>query len=628
MLLAACGEVRSSVDGGVGSGADADVPDVPEGTPQHTLTITTDGSGTGTITSVPAGIDCGSTCSAKFDEGTSVTLTAAESLDSTFVSWTGDACSGMGPCTFDLNADTTVGAEFALKDAATVVNVTSTTANGAYNTGKSISIDVIFSHNVTVTGGPPELALNAGATATYSSGSGGTTLTFMYTVGAGENSADLDYTNNAALALNGATVKDAFDINASVVLPQPGDAGSLGANKAIVIDTVAPTITNVTSSTGNGTYTTNNTISISIVFTEPVVVTGTPTLTLNSGGTASYASGSGTSTLTFTYLVGANQNAADLDYTSATALSGTIKDPAGTNAVLTLATPGAQGSLGANKDLVIDTCNGTQTFAYTGAINSFTVPSCTSSITIEAWGAEGGFGGSSTVKATGGKGARMKGTFAITPGIQLSVLVGEKGEDKQPYNGGGGGGSFVWQTGSQTLLIAAGGGGGAGGLNGTITPEHNGIDAVIGKDGTNGNGLPVGAGTGGNGGVAPGYSTYAAGGTGWLTKGANGATTGACGQVAQGGKPPLMGGTGGLAGGDTMYVGRGGFGGGGGAQGNCGATGGGGGGGYSGGGGGAGTGSPGAGYKGGGGGGSFNGGANQSNTPGVRSGNGQVIITW
>jgi hypothetical protein len=68
-------------------------------------------------------------------------------------------------------------------------------------------------------------------------------LAFTYSVGAGENSLDLDYASAASLSLNGATVKDSGGANpdADLTLPAPGAALSLGANKNIVIDTVAPT---------------------------------------------------------------------------------------------------------------------------------------------------------------------------------------------------------------------------------------------------------------------------------------------------------------------------------------------------------------------------------------------------
>ncbi|MGH3659699.1 MAG: Ig-like domain-containing protein, partial [Micromonosporaceae bacterium] len=76
----------------------------------------------------------------------------------------------------------------------------------------------------------------------YTSGSGTSTLTFNYTVGAGETSADLDYASTAALALNGGTIGDAAGNPATLTLPAPGAANSLGANKAIVIDTTSPVV--------------------------------------------------------------------------------------------------------------------------------------------------------------------------------------------------------------------------------------------------------------------------------------------------------------------------------------------------------------------------------------------------
>jgi hypothetical protein len=80
--------------------------------PPHTLTVSKAGSGSGGVTSSPAGIDCGSTCAHAFDAGTQVTLTAAASSGSTFAGWSGGGCSGTGTCTVTLNSDTTVTATF------------------------------------------------------------------------------------------------------------------------------------------------------------------------------------------------------------------------------------------------------------------------------------------------------------------------------------------------------------------------------------------------------------------------------------------------------------------------------------------------------------------------------------
>ncbi len=129
--------------------------------------------------------------------------------------------------------------------------VTSTTANGAYTTGTNIDIQVKFvkpsdgnSRSVTVTG-TPRIQLNVGPTtryANYFSGSTTSTLTFRYTVQAGDTSADLDYASTGALTLNGGTITNGGD-DATLTLPTPGATGSLGLNKNIVIDTTAPAIT-------------------------------------------------------------------------------------------------------------------------------------------------------------------------------------------------------------------------------------------------------------------------------------------------------------------------------------------------------------------------------------------------
>src|SRR5262249_1724757 len=103
---------------------------------------------------------------------------------------------------------------------------------------------------------------------------------------------------------------------------------------------------------------------------------------------------------------------------------------------------------------------GMQTFTASGVIDSFTGPACLSRLTIDASGAAGG--NATTNNGVGGKGARIKGNVAVTPGHTLSVLVGKQGVTGD-FIGGGGGGSFVWDTSSTALpLIAAGGGGGAG----------------------------------------------------------------------------------------------------------------------------------------------------------------------
>ena len=136
----------------------------------------------------------------------------------------------------------------------------------------------------------------------------------------------------------------------------------------MVIDTTAPTVTNVTSTTVDGSYKFGSTIPIQVVFSEDVNVTGTPQLTLNlNEDSCRLYNYSGSDILIFNYAIQVGHNDDDLDYKATDSLAlngGIITDIALNDAVLTLATPGAANSLGANKALVVDTTSPTvSTFA-------------------------------------------------------------------------------------------------------------------------------------------------------------------------------------------------------------------------------------------------------------------------
>jgi hypothetical protein len=90
----------------------------------YSLSIARNGTGTGTVTSSDSLINCGVTCSASYNAGSSVTLSAAPFSGSTFAGWSGGGCSGTGGCTVQMNSATGVTATF---------NVISNNSNMTWN---------------------------------------------------------------------------------------------------------------------------------------------------------------------------------------------------------------------------------------------------------------------------------------------------------------------------------------------------------------------------------------------------------------------------------------------------------------------------------------------------------------
>jgi len=219
---------------------------------------------------------------------------------------------GGGPYTFTRTGLTSFG-PFAVFTAANVSGVNSSTADATYAAGDVISVQVNFSEAVNVTGAP-QLTLETGTTdrvINYASGSGTSTLTFNYTVQAGDNAADLDYTSTTALALNGGTIKSADGDDVSLVLPSPSAAGSLGANKAIVVNatgvllSTSPTLTFTSSAGMSSTAVDGNGTSSAISDLDLLIFAGDKSTGAYTAGTtmrwenASYfASGNGFNGLT------------------------------------------------------------------------------------------------------------------------------------------------------------------------------------------------------------------------------------------------------------------------------------------------------------------------------------------
>jgi hypothetical protein len=210
--------------------------------------------------------------------------------------------------------------------------------NAAYGAGQHLDVAVDYTQAVTVTG-VPSLTLTVGSatrTASYFSGSGTATLVFRYTVLAGDLDADGVALGNS-IALNGGTI-------ARGVTAAPLTLAGVASLADVTVDALPPAVASV-AIPPDARYLTGQTLALTITFTKTVTVVtsgGTPSIALTIGAAnreAAYQSGSGTAALTFGYTV----RAGDLDVdgiaiaSSIVLNSGTLRDAAGNDALLTLA---------------------------------------------------------------------------------------------------------------------------------------------------------------------------------------------------------------------------------------------------------------------------------------------------
>ncbi|MDB2346219.1 hypothetical protein N9V61_05315, partial [Flavobacteriaceae bacterium] len=150
------------------------------------------------------------------------------------------------------------------KTAPTVTTVRTSSALGTYTdddndpaNSDTISIQVNFSEVIYVSGSIPTLEMETGSTdrlASYSSGSGSNTLTFIYTVQDGDFTSPLNYTSTAALSENGAIIIDGSGNSTDLSLPATTEAASMQGATPIQIDAENPTF-NFSSTTSNASST-------------------------------------------------------------------------------------------------------------------------------------------------------------------------------------------------------------------------------------------------------------------------------------------------------------------------------------------------------------------------------------
>lgn len=128
------------------------------------LVVQKQGTGSGTVTSSPAGINCGSDCDQNYAEGSMVTLVASPDQGSVFAGWSGGGCGDTGNCTVTMTTDVSIKATFNNMNAGTLEfssatykvgegkgNVTITVTRSGGSDG-AVSVDFITSNGTAMAG--------------------------------------------------------------------------------------------------------------------------------------------------------------------------------------------------------------------------------------------------------------------------------------------------------------------------------------------------------------------------------------------------------------------------------------------------------------------------------------------
>jgi len=227
--------------------------------------------------------------------------------------------------------------------------------DGSFHVGDSIEISVHFSEPVILESGSLVMALDLGNTVTVSAAAyPSQVLSGAYVVAEDDDSADLNATGAILSPL--ATLRDTAGNDAILDIPPDGE---LSDNEDIVVDGIAPFVTSVTSTSGNGIYGRGTTVNVTVQFNESVTLAGgmlTATIMTNTSPEETEDVTLSVNPLDDSEYIGSYEVAngdynEDLDSTRVLLSGGTLRDRAGYDAILTI--PAGQ-SLSDNKDISID----------------------------------------------------------------------------------------------------------------------------------------------------------------------------------------------------------------------------------------------------------------------------------
>jgi glutamine amidotransferase-like uncharacterized protein len=220
---------------------------------------------------------------------------------------------------------------------------------GIYKTGDLLAFAVNFNDvvNVATGSGNPSLPITIGGItrqATYSSGTGTSTIVFTYSIANGDSATGLagSVTIGSTIALNGGTIRDTNGNDASLAVPATTVSN-------VLINRLAATVT----ASADKTYKLGDNIELTAIFPQPVNVVGAASIQATIGtatgtrlATFSYVSGSGTTALKFRASVVANDldtDGIDVNGTFVLGAGITIKDLAGNDVILAFIPPNTSG---------------------------------------------------------------------------------------------------------------------------------------------------------------------------------------------------------------------------------------------------------------------------------------------
>lgn len=291
-------------------------------------------------------------------------------------------------------------------------------------------------------------------------------------------------------------------------------ASSAGPSGTFIVDNAGPVLTisspskTVASSSVTYTITSNESATFNMTTSDVVLVTtGTASGSITVTGT-----GNSSRTVTISSLAGDGTIAISL-------LSNIAQDSLGNKSISTMA----------SQAFTLGCESGSQTFNYSGSVQTFTLPIRCSSISFVAKGAAGGSGairsGDVFDSAMGSEGLGVNGKTSLLSGQVLNIYVGGKGangsgDSNYRAAGAGGGSSAILVNSTSAVLIIAGGGAGGG-----VCPNELCNTVSAGKANTNSysstflNSTLGGNGFGSSGTVALGGWGYRSGGKGGKSSG-------------------------------------------------------------------------------------------------------------